>query len=77
MYSIARDDFRVMDALALSGGTIASTMNIYVIRELPLTELVKPEYDRGVGTAPTEEADGGASSTSTTPSLCVIGSRLL
>lgn len=67
MYSIARDDFRVMDALALSGGTIASTMDIYVIRELPLTELVKPEYDRGTGTSSKEGVDRGTSSTSTTP----------
>ena len=52
MYSISRSDFRVMDALALSGGTIASTMNIYVIRELPLNELVKPEYDRGTNRSP-------------------------
>ena len=52
VYSISRDDFRVMDALALSGGTIASTMNIYVIRELPLTDLVKPEYNRGTNRSP-------------------------
>ncbi|MAJ47424.1 MAG: hypothetical protein CBC35_09320 [Planctomycetes bacterium TMED75] len=52
VYSISRDDFRVMDALALSGGTIASTMNIYVIRELPLTDLVKPEYNRGANRSP-------------------------
>ena len=52
MYSISRADFRVMDALALSGGTIASTMNIYVIRELPLNELVKPEYNRGTNRSP-------------------------
>ena len=46
MYALSRPDFRVMDALALAGGTLVTTQNIYVIREVALTELVKPEFDR-------------------------------
>lgn len=47
IFSLDRPDFRVMNALALAGGTIPTTQNIYVIRELALSELVKPEFDRG------------------------------
>ena len=36
MYSLDRPDFRVMNALALAGGTIPSTQYVYVIRELAL-----------------------------------------
>lgn len=60
IFSLDRPDFRVMNALALAGGTIPTTRYIYVIRELALTELVKPEFDRGRdvqdGSEPSEPA---------------------
>ena len=37
MYSLRRADFRLMDALALAGGLRASTKEIYVIRQTPLS----------------------------------------
>jgi polysaccharide export outer membrane protein len=46
MYSLDRPDFRVMNALALAGGTIPSTQYVYVIRELALNEMVKPDFNR-------------------------------
>jgi polysaccharide export outer membrane protein len=54
MYALDRPDFRVMNALALAGGTISTTQHVYVIRELVLNEMVKPEFDRA--------KDGGDSS---------------
>lgn len=58
MYSLDRPDFRVMNALALAGGTIPSTQHVYVIRDLALDELVKPEFDR-----PRDDKAGGGDST--------------
>ena len=46
MYSLDRPDFRVMNALALAGGTMSTTQYVYIIRELALNELVKPAFDR-------------------------------
>jgi polysaccharide export outer membrane protein len=37
MYSLRRADFRLMDAIALAGGVLASTKDIYVIRQTPLS----------------------------------------
>ncbi|MDG2032104.1 MAG: polysaccharide biosynthesis/export family protein [Phycisphaerales bacterium] len=59
MYSLDRPDFRVMNALALAGGTIPSTQYVYVIRELALNEMVKPDFNRN-------RPDDDASSTSET-----------
>ena len=47
IYSLDRPDFRVMDALALAGGTMSSTQDIFVIREVALTDMVKPVFNRG------------------------------
>lgn len=61
IYNLTRPDFRVMDGLALAGGTISTTQNIYIIREVALTEMVKPHFDR------TPKPDSGSSESSTTP----------
>lgn len=58
MYSLDRPDFRVMNALALAGGTIPSTQYVYVIRELALNEMVKPDFNRNLpSTTSTENSD--------------------
>lgn len=46
IYSLDRPDFRVMNALALAGGTSPTTQNLFVIREVALTDLVKPSFER-------------------------------
>ena len=46
IYALNRPDFRVMDALALAGGTAATTKKILIIREVALDETVKPGYER-------------------------------
>jgi polysaccharide export outer membrane protein len=53
IYALTRPDFRVMDAIALAGGTAVTTQRILVIREVAIDETVKPGYERGT-------AEGGA-----------------
>ena len=48
IYALTRPDFRVMDAIALAGGTAVTTRRILVIREVAIDENVKPGYERGV-----------------------------
>ncbi len=64
VYSIPRPDYRVMDALAMAGGTLGTTENIYVIREIPLNERVNSDLKNRT------QGDGSisSSSSSTTPS---------
>jgi polysaccharide export outer membrane protein len=47
IYALTRPDFRVMDAIALAGGTAVTTQRILVIREVAIDETVKPGYERG------------------------------
>lgn len=54
IYGLDRPDFRVMDALALAGGTLSTTQDIYVIREVALTDMVKPEFKRDQSTTSSE-----------------------
>jgi polysaccharide export outer membrane protein len=44
VYSLTRPDFRLMDALALAGGTFSTTENVYVIRSAPLESSLSPSY---------------------------------
>ncbi|MEE2972409.1 MAG: polysaccharide biosynthesis/export family protein, partial [Planctomycetota bacterium] len=46
IYALNRPDFRVMDALALAGGTASTTKRILIIREVAIDENVKPDYER-------------------------------
>ena len=46
VYSLNQPDFRVMDALALAGGTLDTTQKIYVIRNQSLDESLEPAYRR-------------------------------
>ena len=46
IYALNRPDFRIMDALALAGGTAATTRRILVIREVAIDDAVKPGYER-------------------------------
>lgn len=58
IYALTRPDFRVMDAIALAGGTATTTRRILVIREVAIDEAVKPGYERsatGTGSAPADE----------------------
>ena len=41
MYALRRADFRLMDAIVQAGGVLPSTRNIYVIRQVPLSEAVE------------------------------------
>jgi polysaccharide export outer membrane protein len=58
VYSIPRPDYRVMDGLAMAGGTLATTENIYVIREIPLNERVNSDFKNR------KQGDGSASASS-------------
>lgn len=46
IYALNRPDFRIMDALALAGGTAATTKRILIIREVAIDDTVKPDYER-------------------------------
>ncbi len=59
VYSIPRPDYRVMDGLAMAGGTLATTENIYVIREIPLNERVNSDLKKRI--------PGGETTSSTRP----------
>lgn len=49
VYGLAKPDFRLLEALALAGGTVSSTQRIYLIRSQPLDDKVNPTFhDRGV-----------------------------
>jgi polysaccharide export outer membrane protein len=50
IYGLTKPDFRLMDAIALAGGSIRVTKKVYVIRAQPLLDSLKPSYgDRGIG----------------------------
>ena len=51
VYGLERPDFRVMNALAVAGGTASTTQDVYVIREVALNEMVQPEFDRNRGSS--------------------------
>lgn len=66
VYSLNQPDFRVLDAMALAGGTIDTTQKIYVIRNQSLDESLEPAYRRepagdggGLPEAPVEPAGEG------------------
>lgn len=46
VYTLRDPDLRLLDALAIVGGVPLSTEMIYIIREVPLTEDVRPVFDR-------------------------------
>lgn len=46
MFTLRDPDLRLLDALAIVGGVPLTTENIYVIREVPLSEDVEPVYER-------------------------------
>jgi polysaccharide export outer membrane protein len=66
VYSLTQPDFRVLDAVALAGGTIDTTQKIYVIRNQSLDDSLEPAYRRepagtggGIPEAPVEPAGEG------------------
>ncbi len=61
IYALQRPDFRVMEALALAGGTAATTQKIYVIREVVIDENVRPDYARNKKPGQTGESGDDAS----------------
>jgi polysaccharide export outer membrane protein len=67
VYSIPRPDYRVMDGLAMAGGTLATTENIYVIREIPLNERVNSNFkNRSQGDEDSSSSSTQSSSSSST-----------
>ncbi len=56
IYALTRPDFRVMDAIALAGGTAVTTRRLLVIREVAIDETVKPGYERGGSAVGGEES---------------------
>ena len=68
VYSIPRPDYRVMDALAMAGGTLGTTENIYVIREIPLNERVNSELKNRTQGGDTTSKSPSARTPSNAPS---------
>lgn len=46
MYRIRHPDFRLSEAVAAAGGLPQAARTVYVIRRVPLTEEIKPVYER-------------------------------
>jgi polysaccharide export outer membrane protein len=58
IYSLTKPDFRVLEAIALAGGTMNTTQRVYVIRSQPLEDKYKDSFrDRG---GQTPASDGSA-----------------
>lgn len=58
VFTLRDPDMKLLDALALSGGISPIIKDIYVIREIVLTEDIKPVWDRqqeGTGTTPSAD----------------------
>jgi polysaccharide export outer membrane protein len=47
IYTLLKPDFRLIEALAQSGGVPATTQYVYVIRQLPLSPEMQTQFDRG------------------------------
>jgi polysaccharide export outer membrane protein len=61
LFTLRKPDFRLLDAIAVSGGTSPLIKDIYVVRQVELTDEVMPEFerDRGAPEPGTPEAPGG------------------
>ena len=46
LYTLRREDLRLLDALALAGGVSTAVETIYVMRSSPLEERVLPDFER-------------------------------
>lgn len=46
IYSLNQPDFRLLDAIALAGGTLSTTERVYVIRKGSLDPALEPKYRR-------------------------------
>lgn len=59
MYQLQRSDLRLLDALAMAGGLPLTTERIYLIRQVELSDEMRPSWERDrMPSAPAEE--GGA-----------------
>lgn len=56
LYTLRREDLRLLDALALAGGISTSVEYVYVMRSSPLEERVLPDFQRDRETGGTPEA---------------------
>jgi hypothetical protein len=56
LYALLRPDFRLSDAVALSGGVPLTTKKIYIIRQVPLYDEVEPDWDRMMPPRPRDVA---------------------
>lgn len=54
VYTLRREDLRLLDALALAGGVPQAVETIYVMRSAPLEERVLPEFQRSDRELPAE-----------------------
>jgi protein involved in polysaccharide export with SLBB domain len=50
-FTLQDPDLRLVDVLALAGGVPQSTRNIYVIRQLPMSDSVLPSWERDDGSS--------------------------
>jgi protein involved in polysaccharide export with SLBB domain len=60
VFTLERPDFRLSEAIALAGGTLATTQRVKVIRAAPLDDTLKPIYpepEAGRGGAAPESSD--------------------
>jgi len=58
VFTLERPDFRLSEAIALAGGTLATTQRVKVIRAAPLDDTLKPVYpepESGRAPAPSDE----------------------
>jgi polysaccharide export outer membrane protein len=59
LYTLRSPDLRLLDALAIAGGISPTTVNIFVIREVPLTEEVVPSFERNKPAPTSNQPDTG------------------
>ncbi|MEE8507709.1 MAG: polysaccharide biosynthesis/export family protein, partial [Myxococcota bacterium] len=58
LFTLRSTNFRLLDALAVAGGVPLMTEKVFVIRDVPLTEEVKPAFERDREDGPPAPAPG-------------------
>jgi protein involved in polysaccharide export with SLBB domain len=57
VFTLQDPNLRLIDALAIAGGIQPTTERLFIIREVPLTDDVKPEFERDEGAPDAAPAD--------------------
>ena len=65
LFTLQNPDMRLVDVLALAGGVPQSTQNIYIIRQLPMSDSVLPSWNRSSNSDNSQQPK----STTTPPSI--------